>query len=340
MHGFKTLSALSVLLSLVDAQPEFNFACASLTIQRSDPIVNPDAPGGHTHAIIGGTSFSRLMSPDVAPTSKETTCAVDIDRSNYWQPLLYHIRPDGKFEGVPFQGSAAYYLSRACDYAPGKTTCDPSALPQAPPKGLRMVTGNPFLRTYNDTFEMRAQSHTCLVDNGPSSYTQALPTQACVRMRAQTFFPSCWDGKNLDSSDHKSHMAFPAIGDYNGGVCPESHPTAIISIFLEFFYDTSSFQDWENLVYAMGDRTGYGLHGDFVNGWTDLTALGNAMKTCSGPDFSLNSPGCSITQGKTISATARDLENAAPVEDLGLEEPLVALPGNNPVTGSASDRVN
>jgi hypothetical protein len=25
-------------------------------------------------------------------------------------------------------------------------------------------------------------------------------------MRAETFFPSCWDGKNLDSADHKSHV--------------------------------------------------------------------------------------------------------------------------------------
>lgn len=135
-------------------------------------------------------------------------------------------------------------------------------------------------------------------------------------------------------------MSFPAFGDYNGGVCPQSHPHAIISIFLEFFYDTSAYPDWENLVYAMGDPTGYGLHGDFVNGWTDLTALGNALKTCSGGDLSLNSPGCSITKGKLNPSAPKDLEHAAPEEDLGLQAPLKALPGDNPVTGSASDRIN
>ncbi|KAL4865310.1 hypothetical protein BDV12DRAFT_211101 [Aspergillus spectabilis] len=340
MRGLEILSALPVLLPLVVAQGEFSFSCAPLTIQRSDPIVNPGAPGGHTHAIIGGTAFSRSMSPDAAPNSRETTCSVEMDRSNYWQPLLYHIRSDGQFEAVPFQGTAAYYLSRACDYAPGKSSCDPSVLPRAPPAGLRMLTGDPFLRSYNDTFEMRAQSHMCLVETGTSSYTQALPTGACVRLRAQTFFPSCWDGVSLDSPDHKSHMSFPAIGNYNGGVCPQSHPIAITSIFLEFFYDTSRLPDWENLVYAMGDRTGYGLHGDFVNGWTDINALSNAFKTCSGPNISLNSPGCSITQGRMIPSQPRTLEHAAPVEDLGLQAPLRALPGNNPVTGSASGRVN
>jgi hypothetical protein len=61
--------------------------------------------------------------------------------------------------------------------------------------------------SYTDTFEMRAMSHVCLVESGPGSDTHALPTRPCVRMRAQTFFPSCWDGVNLDSPNHKSHVS-------------------------------------------------------------------------------------------------------------------------------------
>lgn len=78
-------------------------------------------------------------------------------------------------------------------------------------------------------------------------------------------------------------MAFPAIGAYNGGVCPQSHPKAIYSVFYEFYYDTSPFTDYANLVYAMGDPTGYGLHGDFINGWKDQNALAQAVNTCQGP---------------------------------------------------------
>jgi hypothetical protein len=78
-------------------------------------------------------------------------------------------------------------------------------------------------------------------------------------------------------------MAFPAIGAYNGGVCPQSHPVAIYSVFYEFYYDTSPFTDYANLVYAMGDPTGYGLHGDFLNGWSDQNALAQAVDTCQGP---------------------------------------------------------
>lgn len=133
-------------------------------------------------------------------------------------------------------------------------------------------------------------------------------------------------------------MSFPAIGDYNTGVCPASHPVSIFSIFLEFFYDTSEYQDWQNLVYAMGDPTGYGLHGDFINGWTDINALQNAFTTCSGGDLSENSPGCSITSGNIQGALPATPIYSVPYENLGLTAAIAALPGDNPVTGSAADR--
>jgi hypothetical protein len=33
----------------------------------------------------------------------------------------------------------------------------------------------------------------------------------------------------------------------------------------------------------MGDPTGYGLHSDFINGWTDQTALQNALSELCRP---------------------------------------------------------
>lgn len=54
-------------------------------------------------------------------------------------------------------------------------------------------------------------------------------------------------------------MAFPAIGDYNGGVCPESHPIAIVSVFTEFFYNTRQVTDFNRWVYSEGDGVGYAL---------------------------------------------------------------------------------
>lgn len=60
--------------------------------------------------------------------------------------------------------------------------------------------------TYDaNSFAQQAISHVCLRD-GPGSETPNMPTTDCLRMRSQVFFPSCWDGVNLDSADHQSHV--------------------------------------------------------------------------------------------------------------------------------------
>src|SRR6476620_11220784 len=35
--------------------------------------------------------------------------------------------------------------------------------------------------------------------------------------------PSCWDGKNLDSADHRSHVAYPSFTNI-GLTCPAAQP--------------------------------------------------------------------------------------------------------------------
>ncbi|KHO01249.1 uncharacterized protein MAM_00250 [Metarhizium album ARSEF 1941] len=311
----------------------FTVNCAPLTFFRGDPIVSPGVISSHVHAVVGGTRFALDLSNEQARNAKATTCDKSLDKSNYWQPQLYHQRHDGKFELVEMQGIAAYYIDRACDYAPGRSNCKNSPHARAPPKGLRMVVGDPALRSYNHSNpEQRAISHVCLGANGGD--TPYLPARQCDRMRAETFFPSCWDGKNLDSRDHKSHMAFPAIGDYNTGVCPQSHPVAVLSVFFEFFYNTGAVKDFNRWVWAMGDPTGYGLHGDFLNGWADQGALDRAVETCTGPN-GVNDARCSLNVGPDGPGHSRrqPVEVSPPQEEVGFNGPLHKLPGDNPITG-------
>jgi len=68
------------------------------------------------------------------------------------------------------------------------------------------------------------------------------------RERKLTMNFSCWDGKNEDSADHKSHVA----SGYNG--CPSSHPVRIPQIMLETVFDTGLFAKEEgSFVWAQGD---------------------------------------------------------------------------------------
>jgi len=108
-----------------------------------------------------------------------------------------------------------------------------------------------------------------------------------------------------------------------------------MSIFVEFLFNTKPYPDYDNLVYAMGDPTGYGLHGDFVNGWTDLDALRDALVTCTG-EKGLTDPSCSVTKNQhgVLAPQSRPMEVHSPKKEreFGQNGPIPKLPGDNPVT--------
>eukprot|EP00026_Physarum_polycephalum_P011481 Phypoly_transcript_11711.p1 GENE.Phypoly_transcript_11711~~Phypoly_transcript_11711.p1 ORF type:complete len:289 (+),score=38.01 Phypoly_transcript_11711:243-1109(+) len=254
-----------------------------------------------------------------------TTCNKALDHSNYWVPQLYHYDPTtSQYSMVKFTGSAHYYQKRACNYAPGLTQCDKSVVPLAFPYGFRMLAGNPYRRTQNESDPAdRAIDIMCMWSSG-SFEAPGFPTRPCDQIRAQVYFPSCWDGVHIDSPDHQSHVAYPAIGDYNGGVCPQSHPVALFSLFYEFFFDTGAFgSDITHFAFANADPTAYGLHGDFIMGWTNRTLLQTAHADC------ITASDCPTLGNQP--ANPQTLITPPPDENVGLNGPIPALPGNNTI---------
>jgi Domain of unknown function (DUF1996) len=53
-------------------------------------------------------------------------------------------------------------------------------------------------------------------------WTAAAVAAFHVRRPDDGAVPNCWDGVNLDSPDHRSHMAYPV-----GSRCPATHPVNI-----------------------------------------------------------------------------------------------------------------
>jgi hypothetical protein len=134
------------------------------------------------------------------------------------------------------------------------------------PKGLRMFAGDTLKRTETNDFAGQAVRHRCVGTDG--EYT-SLPNKVCPQgVRSEVVFPACWDGVNLDSPDHKSHLSYPKDGNYDGGRCPDTHPKHFLTLFYEVTYRTDLF-DWYNstqpFVFSNGDPTGFGFHGDFVS---------------------------------------------------------------------------
>ncbi|GMF12832.1 unnamed protein product [Phytophthora lilii] len=145
----------------------------------------------------------------------------------------------------------------------------------------------------------------------------------------------CWDGKNLDSDDHKSHVAY-ATG-LDGGSCPDGW-VKMVKIFYEAFYNVAQYDDeWDGdqhpFVLANGDRTGFGFHGDFLNGW-DTDVLQAAVDQCSEKNY-FNSGECA-----PLSASFSDKapETRCTTQPEIFEGIMVVpkLPGNNPVDGEGS----
>lgn len=271
----------------------FRMPCPSRLIQeRIDPIMAPGQISAHMHTVAGGNGFGFTTSFKQQRDSTCSSCPIKEDLSAYWTPKLYFQAENGSFIGVPQVGDynglqggmTVYYLQR-----PGPDNDKLLAFPE----GFRMIAGDPFKRNYTGDFPAQAISFACLdFDAEASPETKHLPKRNCPNgVRAQVFFPSCWNGKDLDTADHKSHMSYPKDTAHDNGRCPASHPKHMISLFFEVIYDTNHFASmWPSadkmgrsgqpFVFAQGDPTGYGFHGDFVNGW-DVAKLQHATDNCN-----------------------------------------------------------
>lgn len=74
-------------------------------------------------------------------------------------------------------------------------------------------------------------------------------------VRFELMFPSCWNGKDLTSSDHKSHVAYPS--QVMTGDCPPEFPKRLISLFFETIWNTYEFVGVDGeFVISNGDPTG------------------------------------------------------------------------------------
>lgn len=212
------------------------------------------------------------------------------------------------------------------------------------PPGFRMLAGNPWFRTDKTSTikNARAINYACISPHKSNPETFGFPKINCeLGLRLQVFFPSCWDGKNIDSEDHKSHVAYP--DDINYGICPKSHPKRLISLFYEVLFDINKFKDeWTPngkdvpWVLSHGDATGFGLHGDFLNGWHQPT-LQKAIDTCL--DVNGDYKDCRAFDNLRVEDKVAGecfLTEAVNEKITGW---LPALPGCNPITKGPADAV-
>ena len=250
---------------------DFRLTCDFSHMSYDDPIVAPGGVGGHLHTFFGNTGTNGNSTAASIAGSGNSTCAGGtLNRTAYWVPAVIDTT-----DGTPQQPIAmmAYY-KQGYNYIP-------SAAIHPFPAGLRIVAGSSASSGPQDN-----TAFNCYRSDGSITTTKSIPTDCPTgaTLGIGVAFPQCWDGVNLDSPDHKSHMAYPGNG------CPATHPVAVTGITLNVTYKVGAngTSKWRlsSDNYDKSLPGGYSTHADWFDGWntdtmnTWVTRCINATMDC------------------------------------------------------------
>jgi hypothetical protein len=220
----------------------FLSVCRPSHVASDDPIVFPGESGAsHQHEFFGN------MTTDADSTYRSlragaTTCRIAADTAAYWVPTLF-----ANGDRVAPLKVNAYYLA-------GRGRGRIAAFPA----GLKVIAGD------HDATTAQALAITGWKCSGIQDARLSSDPKTCPAGSHDVLvirFPDCWNGQDLDSADHRSHLAYRV-----GGTCPASHPVRVPRLSLNVHYDLPSTSD---LTLASGSI--YSAHADFFNAWNQTT---------------------------------------------------------------------
>lgn len=258
----------------------FRFTCGGDgKLAYDDPVVFPGQPGrSHLHLAWGNADFSAATTADSLAARAESNCNAtpfSLNRSSYWMPALLHdsgdvVRPD----------LISVYYKRAMASSP---FCNPGArefigICTGLPNQIRFIFGwdaaRPLSKATGASWYCTGgtQQHYGDLDAVFASGCKAGDT-----LVANTQGQNCWDGENLDSPDHRSHMAY---ADYRRGDglahCPASHPfhipqqenKAMWTVTADMIGpDGRSRIRLASDAMMRGSKPGATLHADYIEAW-------------------------------------------------------------------------
>ncbi len=183
--------------------------CRFSHFKPDDPIVLPKFPGlSHNHTFFGNQSTNAFLDARLAEAGIDDMPA----RGGHGVVLGAHAARRRK-QVSPDEAEVYYRRSTL-------------ARVRAFPAGLKVVAGNAKATT---PLSLHTVFWNCSTDIGGA--TAAIPTCATPTLHVHVRFPNCWDGRHLDSADHKRHMAYST-----GGRCPRTHPVAVPQLLLIIQY--------------------------------------------------------------------------------------------------------
>ena len=242
-----------------DGSGQFRIVCQFSHMGFNDPIVYPGKQGAaHLHAFFGNTAIDHNSTQQSIESTGGSTCSGGIaNRTGYWVPAVIDTK-----DGAPIKPDKimVYYKGDIIGGANVKPF----------PAGLRMISG--------DMKSSAPQEHMdwgCQTIHGEGPRSKNIPASCPVGyiVEASIDFPMCWDGVNLDSPDHKSHMSYVVWnGDIRKLECPASHPVLLPQITQKIKYlvtEEGSTARWRlsSDNYGTDKPGGFSIHADWFNGW-------------------------------------------------------------------------
>jgi hypothetical protein len=161
------------------------------------------------------------------------------------------------------------------------------------PNGLRMIAGYDFSNPKRSSgLHFKCSGGP---DTGLKRDLEALQASCPVNKHfvATIVFPDCWDGRNLDSADHRSHMAYPTYGSRGWLKCPATHPYVIPRLEQKYAYSQAPGErySYSSDAAVPGAKPGTTGHGDFFEAWDPIAKQMfedhclNQRLNCSGGDL-------------------------------------------------------
>lgn len=230
----------------------FRTVCKPSHFNYDDSILYSRQPNAsHLHLYFGNSIADAHSSYESLRASGNSTCRGGIaNRSAYWVPALMD-----QDQNVLLPDMIHVY------YKSGYSGVKPQEI-QPFPHGLKLIAGDSSRTEASDAIPGYFEC------NEYPNRSPGLP-QNCASgstLRIAIDFPQCWDGKNLDSEDHKRHMAYAEAG------CPASHPVPLtqVSYILEYKVSAPTTQGWRLSSDNYDTRLkpgGYSLHADWIEAW-------------------------------------------------------------------------
>ncbi|MFL6664645.1 MAG: DUF1996 domain-containing protein [Rhizobacter sp.] len=243
----------------------FRTICAYSHMAFDDPIVYPGEPGkSHLHVFFGNTGTNAYSTATSLAKSGNSTCLGGIaNRSAYWVPATIDTRT-----GTPLvPGNANLY------YKNGYNGIGPSQV-RPLPAGLRMIAGDATNSTDvwkngKEKWHGSPYQFKCIGNIPDYMASQEIPNcPVGTSLWEVVTFPQCWDGRRLDSPDHKSHMSYAV-----NRRCPDTHPVPVPEITFNIIYpvrEKDATLHWR-LASDMYDPSlpgGRSMHADWFDGWS------------------------------------------------------------------------